>query len=168
MNATDKKAIPLLATNVYQADIADELGISQPAVSKIANKADVKALVDKAQLKFVQAGTQIAIDSQLDKIKAGKAILANETNPDTKPFINDKGKVVYQPYINGVDNGAILQLADKVEQRLLQSVGILPTHMQSNVYLTLIAAGDIHLSNDVINILQKHLTQDIIDAEVVT
>lgn len=167
MNATDKKAIPLLATNVYQADIADELGISQPAVSKIANKADVKALVDKAQLQFVQKGTQIAIDSQLDKIKAGKAILANKANPKQKTLKDSEERILNQSYINGVDNGAILQLADKVEQRLLQSVGILPTHMQSNVYLTLIAAGDIHLSNDVIQILQKHLTQDIIDAEVV-
>jgi len=157
LNTTAQKAIPLLAAGQTQQAVADQLGITQPSVFKIAHKTDVKKLVEAAQLQLVHQGTQIAIDSQIAKLKAGKAIISNQHNPgSTKP----------DRYVDGVDNGAILQLADKVEQRLLQSVGILPSNMQSATYIQLIAGRDIHLSHDVVDVLRRHLG-DVMDAEVV-
>lgn len=111
-------------------------------------------------------GINIAIKSQLAKLAAGKAILSNQANPNQIPKTDKDGKVLYQPYIAGVDNKDILALADKVETRLMQAVGILPSHTPSPVYLTLIASGNITLVDPTVQAALQGYTDDFFDDDV--
>lgn len=166
LTETDRKAIPLLTANHTQDDIADQLGITQPRVSQIANKAEVRQQVEAAQLQFVQQGIKVAISNQLSKLHAGKAILKSQANPDQTVINDDQGNPQPQPYISGVPNRDILALADKVETRLMQSVGILPSHTPSPVYLTLIAGGNITLVNPQVQSALQGYTDDLFDDDV--
>lgn len=159
LNQSDQKAIPLLAAGQTQADVAAQIGLSQPGVNKIANKAEVRKQVEAAQAQFVQQGIKTAISNQLAKIEASKAILSNQPNPNQSDI--DDG--VEPTYITGVPNRDILALADKVETRLMQSVGILPSHTPSPVYLTLIAGGNITLVDPNVQAALQGYTDDLFD-----
>ncbi|MCK4328774.1 hypothetical protein KAX02_02920 [candidate division WOR-3 bacterium] len=161
LTKTDRKAIPLLTANQTQDEIAKQLNITQPRVSQIAHKAEVRTLVEKAQVRFIQQGIKIAISNQLAKVEAGKAILSNQSNQ-----LDIIGDGVEPSYITGVPNRDILALADKVEARLMQSVGILPSQTPSPVYLTLIAGGNIVLVDPTVQAALQGYTDDLFDDDV--
>lgn len=122
------KVIPGLVAGRTQVQVAKELGISQPSVSMLAKK--VKQQIKDAQLRLINAGIDQAIEGQLAKMQAGKDVLSNKA---TTKEIEGKEVEVIPEVIPGVNNAVTLQLGDKVEARLMQMVGILPSHAPSVV-----------------------------------
>lgn len=120
--------IPRLAAGHTQVAIAKDLGISQPAVSKLAKQ--VKQQIKDAQLRLINAGIDQAITNQLDKLQASKDVINNKAV--TKEIDGEEVEVIPE-VIPGVENSVTLQLGDKVEARLMTMVGILPSHAPSVV-----------------------------------
>ena len=128
LRAKQDVIIPRLAAGHTQVAIARDMGISQPAVSKLAKQ--VKQQIKNAQLRLINQGIDKAIESQLAKIQAGKEVLNNKA---VTKEIDGKEVEVIPEVIPGVNNAVTLQLGDKVEARLMQMVGILPSHAPSVV-----------------------------------
>jgi len=151
--------IASLSTGETQLSLAKRYGISQPTVSHLA--ARVKDQIKAAQLRLINEGVDKAIENQLTKIRIGKDLIASATNPGDAKY--SKGQV-----IPGVDNAITLQLADKVEERVLKMAGILPA--QASIVLQqlfLSSQSTVFLSPAVSQALKGFSTQlqdhDVID-----
>ena len=63
------RAVALLAAGHSQTTVAKELGVSQPTISKLARREDIKPLIEKAAAVLIQRGLAPA-GFQINKTKA--------------------------------------------------------------------------------------------------
>jgi len=162
LNATNQKIVPLLAQGMTQGRIAEEAGISRQRVNQIANQDNIREIVRAAQTQLINDNLNNVLYNQRRKIELAREIIdGNGTQLITG--VNQKGqeKTVIADRVPGVDNKTILELADKAENRIGQGIGIFPTHTQSVQYIQLTAGRDMVLSDDVLDIIGRHVTEAI-------
>jgi len=157
-----------------QKVIADKLKISESTVSRIANATETRALVEQASAELVHNGLELAVKNSIDTMtQSSKAGL----HPDRamKPFIglegqlvrDDKGKPI-KMYDKDYHKGLIdmRKLSTKVEENIMRTTGLLPTHATSIHVQNLININESNTLAPVVRGVVEHFTDDlVIDAE---
>jgi predicted XRE-type DNA-binding protein len=107
-----KQIAKAIAGGQSQGEIAKDLGVSQPTISHLVNKGDVKALIEAETLKLLDA-----VPQAVENLKA----LVNEM-PDI-PKKETKRR----------------ELAYKASTEVLKTAGLLPTPIQSQTLINIYA-----------------------------
>jgi len=151
----EKAALPLLIEGRPQREIAEKTGMCQSTVSAIKNKDGIRELIEQAQQKIIDKGLDQVINNQLRKIALGKTILSKKHSEDN----------IITHEIPTIEDKTLLELADKAENRLMQSVGLAPSYSQSNAFLQIINNNQAVLSPEVLDLLRV-ASGDVIDVEL--
>ncbi len=157
-----------------QKVIADKLQISESTVSRIANAEETRALVEQASVDLVHNGLRLAVKNSIDTMtQSNKAGL----HPDKamKPFIGLEGQTVtdskgepVKVYDKDYHKGLIdmRKLSAKVEENILKTTGLLPTHAMSIHVENLININESNTLAPTVRGVVEHYTDDlVIDAE---
>ena len=143
--AQEQQIAGLLTEGQTGAAIAQTLDMSESMVSRTKRKPDIKALVRKAQETLINASLDTAISNQTRKMEIGKLILSGQaTAPistdqpqsDTTPA-NTSDKASARSVIPTVDDKDLLALADRAENRLMQSIGLAPSHTLGQTFIAI-------------------------------
>ena len=138
------------------AQISKETGISHPTVCRRLKQENIDALVKDIQSRIISDAANDCASNQIRKVQLSKAILNND------PSIT----------LPNIDHDKLLDLGDKVETRILQSIGIYQSHTQSYVFNALINQSNTLIGADILGILQsmniKRIGHDpeVVDAQV--
>jgi hypothetical protein len=151
LTATERKALPLLMEGKNTVETARALGQTHQNISKIARKDNIRELVQKAQEQLIQENLSKVLENQKRKVEIAHGILNDETRT-AKDYNEAK---------------TILELADKVEQRIGQGVGIFPAHTRSQVFIQINDGGQ-PMAPEVLNLLKLHAqyNDDVIDIDL--
>jgi predicted transcriptional regulator len=104
MNSKDQDIVLLASTGCSQEEIAATMGVSQSTVSRRLQSEELKALIEKVQFELMEETATVAKDNLVHAIKSYKTSKED-------PQLREHGF--------------------KATQRVLESMGILPTHTQS-------------------------------------
>lgn len=142
-------AVAMRAQDKSYGEIAATIGLNKGTVYAKLQKDELNQLIKQAQNDLIKNSLQDAIENQTDKIKAGKKILQKIEN-------NEK-----------LAQGAVkvLELAHDAEGKLLQSVGIHPSHTQSIQINNILVDARSELSPAVEALLMQHISSNVIDVE---
>ena len=105
-----ESVVKQLAVRTPQAVIAEQVGLSQPSISRFANKEDVRAFIEQEQLKLVEVVPD-AVENVKSLVKEMKKIPKKE---------NKRRELSY-----------------KASTDVLKSVGVLPTPVQSQTLVNI-------------------------------
>ena len=108
----------------------------------MAAQDNIQEIVRAAQTQLINDNLDNVLYNQRRKIELAKDVLSKE---GVTPEECNEAKT-------------ILELADKAENRIGQGIGIFPTHTQSVQYIQLTAGRDMILSDDVLDIIGKHVS----------
>ena len=147
-----KQTVKLLTLDETQRAVAAQVGISPATVNRIANRDDIQAKIKAAQMRLVDNGLQTAVKNQQLKIGLSTKILKQ---------VND-GKETHKLA------KTILELGDKAETKLLESVGIHPGHTQSITLNNILVDNRVQLSPVIQGLLADRLgsvIQEPMDAD---
>ena len=163
LSGNEIKALPLLIEGKPQKEIAQAMGICQQRVSQIANKDNIRDLVEKAQEELINNSLQTAISNQSRKIELAQTILSGKKKKRNPHETYNEEKPVHQlPTILDKD---ILELAEKAEQRIMQAVGIAHSHSRSSVFINIMNQTNQVLSEEVLRLMDR-AEGSIIDIEL--
>ena len=130
-------AIGMLVEGRNQREIAKQVGLSQPTISRLANQDEIKDLVETSQLRLYSEGLEMVVDNALNIIRQAHKLLSD---PDVTPERIHAAKT-------------LLDLADKKEDRIGRGAGILPAGKRSEVLINIINQTNSVISPDVIELL---------------
>lgn len=116
-----------LVAGVHQRVIAESLGVSQPTISRMKDKGELKPYIEQAQLAL--------LDSLPDAIGNIKHAIDSYQKPGEKVKIrdkdgNEKEKIIIDEQLRDHGFRASLKVAE--------SVGILPTNLQSQTIVNIL------------------------------
>lgn len=114
------KAVALLGTGETHQTVADALGVSRPSISNLAAKH--RDTINQLALDLITENHQVIADIARLTLSRAHKLLKTGSRKDIEQF-----------------NG-ILTLADRKEHRLLQIMGITPSHTPSVIIHNLFAA----------------------------
>ena len=134
-------------------EIAAAVGCDKGTVSKVLNSGDIKSIIEQAQKKLIDDSLETVVANQIRKIELGRQILSKESG--------DKHNA-----IGSVKDKDLLELADKAETRIMQSIGIAPAHTQSQVFLAISNQINNLLAPEVLDLLQRRATDTVIDIDL--
>jgi len=163
LSRNERETLPLLIEGKPQIEIAQTVGICQQRVSQIANKENIREIVEKAQQQLINQSLNTAIANQSRKIELANIILSGKKKKRDPKDTHNIGLPVHQ--IPTVKDSDILELAEKAEQRIMQSVGIAPSHAQSLVFTQIFNQTNQVLSPEVLKLMDK-AGSSIIDIEL--
>lgn len=125
-----ESVVKQLAVRTPQTVIAEQVGLSQPSISRFANKEDIRAFIEKEQLKLVEVVPD-AVENVKSLVKEMKKIPKKE---------NKRRELSY-----------------KASTDVLKSVGLLPTPVQSQTLVN-IYQDNKHLITPLIRkLLDEHM-----------
>ena len=176
---TKNEVVGLLTEGETGDDIAAMVGVSNATVSRLKNKPDIKALVRQAQEDLINLSLKTTIDNQARKIELGKLILSGQaTAPistdqpqsDTTPA-NTSDKASARSVIPTVDDKDLLALADRAENRLMQSIGLAPSHTLGQTFIAISNSFNQSTDPAVLALLQAAMpgagdVEDVIDVDL--
>lgn len=144
-------ATSMIVAGATQREAAAAIGLHPTNLCRnLANKDELRAMIREAQVKLIAGSLDKAVQNQQDKIEISGQMLKRVAKGDDLP----KGAKT------------LLELGDRAEDRLLQSVGIAPAHTQSIQFQQLVIAGGSELSPTVERLLASHIAGDVIEAQV--
>lgn len=109
------KAMSLLIEGESQHKVSEKIGVSQPTISRLANEETVKEMIESAQLRLYSENLEKIVDNMGNLISQAHKILSDEDSTPQKVH----------------DAKTLLELANRVQQRILQGAGIFPSSSQS-------------------------------------
>jgi hypothetical protein len=140
------------------AQIAADVGVCKSTVHYTLNSSEIKSLIEQAQKKLIDDSLQTVVSNQIRKIELAKQILTGK-DKDGK----SKGKDSHA--IATVKDKDILELADKAETRIMQSVGIAPSHTTATVFQQIFNSNMAVISPQVLDMLRQRDTGPVLDIE---
>lgn len=138
------QAIAMDAAGVHRCDIAAELGVTGAAITKHLNKDETAALIAASQARILEEALSTAIDNQISKIKIGKVLVKNRLEEGY-----DKGSRE-----DITDRGQWLNLAERAENKLLESVGIHASHAQSIQIANILNVSGADMPDEIRDLIQ--------------
>ena len=138
-----KETVKLLTLNETQREVAVQVGISPATVNRIANRDDITAKIKTAQMRLINNGLQTAIQNQQLKIGLSRKILKQTADGQETHKLAK----------------TILELGDRAETKLLESVGIHPSHTQSITLTNIMVDNSVNLSPAIEAMLTDRLGQ---------
>lgn len=142
-----QKLIIMRANDQSLGTISEATGLPPSTAYRYIQKDEINQLIKKAQTDLIKDALEIAIENQTAKIKSGKRIAGQI----------DAGKELSPGSVK------LLELAHDSEAKLLQSVGIHPSHTQSIQINNILVDNRSELSPAVEALLMSHLKGDVID-----
>lgn len=130
--------------------IAADMGIDKGTVSKVLRSDDIRAMIESAQSKLINDSLSTVVSNQLRKIELSRQILTGDNQDNAIPTVKDKD---------------ILELADKAETRIMQSVGIAPSHTTATVFQQIFNSNMAVISPQVLDMLKDRDTRPVLDIE---
>ena len=127
-----KQIVKQLAAGASQADLSQQIGFDQSTISKFANRADIKALIEEEQAKLLDAVPD-AVQNVKDLVSEMKQI----PKEDTKRR----------------------ELSYKASKDVLKSVGLLPAPVQSQTFISLTQQNVEIMSPVVMKVLGQHMIE---------
>jgi len=122
---------------------ANQLGIPKSSAYDLVNRDDIQAKIKAAQTKLINDSLQKAIENQSSKIEISQILLNKFSEGQELP---DNSKT-------------ILELGDRAEGKLLESVGIHPSHTQSITLTNIMVDNSVNLSPSIEAMLTERLGQ---------
>ena len=132
------------------SDISQSTGVPKTTISRVLNSAEIKARIEAAQQELIDGSLATVISNQLRKIELSRQILTGDNQDNTIPTVKDKD---------------ILELADKAETRIMQSVGIAPSHTTATVFQQIFNSNMAVISPQVLDMLRQRDTGPVLDIE---
>ena len=172
---TKNEVVGLLTEGETGDDIAAMVGVSNATVSRLKNKPDIKALVRKAQETLINDSLDTAISNQTRKMEIGKLILSGQAGPpvSTDQPQSDKptDKASSRSVLPTVDDKDLLALADRAENRLMQSIGLAPSHTLGQTFIAISNSFNQSTDPAVLALLQAAMpgagdVEDVIDVDL--
>lgn len=127
-----------LASGESQNSIAKEVGRDQSALSRFANREDIKALIEAEQKKLLEV-----VPDAVENVKE----LVREMKDIPKKDIKRR------------------ELSYKASKDVLKSVGLFPTPIQSQVFINLYQSNNQFISPVIMKLLNQQMEDDSTDAE---
>ena len=169
------EVVGLLTEGETGDDIAAMVGVSNATVSRLKNKPDIKALVRKAQETLINDSLDTAISNQTRKMEIGKLILSGQatapTSTDQPQSDKPADKASARSVIPTVDDKDLLALADRAENRLMQSIGLAPSHTLGQTFIAISNSFNQSTDPAVLALLQAAMpgagdVEDVIDVDL--
>ena len=139
--AQEQQIAGLLTEGQTGAAIAQTMDMSESMVSRTKRKPDIKALVRKAQETLINDSLDTAIANQTRKMEIGKLILSGQatapTSIDQPQTDKPTDKASSRSVLPTVDDKDLLALADRAENRLMQSIGLAPSHTLGQTFIAI-------------------------------
>jgi len=136
-----ESVIKQIAVGVPQKEIAKQVGLDRSQISRFSNRKDIKPFIEHEQLRLVEVVPD-AVENVKNLVRGMKDIPEGE---------NKRRELSY-----------------KATSDVLKSVGLLatPVHSQTlvNIYNN---NSDIHFAPEVMEILKRHLHENIPDGEII-
>ena len=156
LTENEKKIVPSIIDGVRQSAIAAQLGVSQQYISKVNNKDHIREVVERAQRKLIDESLETVIGNQVRKIQLASIILSENIEGEER-----------KDQISTVKDKDLLDLADKAETRIMQSIGMGGAHTQAPVYLNIVNQTNAVLTPEVLQLLStKQASEaDILDID---
>lgn len=143
-----QNAITMLAMGETNTHVAQQLGVSQPTVSRLAKRERIA--INATALAIIAKSRKLILDNHVRTLTLANRILS-ATDRDSAA-IQDLMCTLSRI---GVDPKDILTVADKKEYRTLQIMGIVPTHTQSTVINNIFNQSTVINNPKVIAILDR-------------
>jgi len=136
----------------YQA-IEETIGLPHSVAHRAFQKDEINQLIKQAQIDLISGSLRDAVANQAAKIQAAGKIV--RTIADGKTLILPDGTT------------KLMELGARAEEKLLESVGIHPSHTQSISLTQIMIDARSELSPTVERLLVEHLGGDVIDVKSV-
>lgn len=148
-------AIAMDAAGVPRNAIAAELGLPPSSITRKLNTEATKELIAACQARLLDAALTPAIENQIQKIKIGQSLVAEKLQADYDP--GNREAIT--------DRGQWLNLAERAENKLLESVGIHASHSTSVQIANILNVSQSEMPAEVRQLLDAVRNRDAVDAE---